>query len=169
MNIISPTEITPYRHQLSQLLSNCVDNDSSIGFLPPLSIKQADTYWQTVEQAIEQQSKVLLMMASQTKILACVQLALVTKANGLHRAEVEKLMVDKSARGQGLAKKLMSALEDKAQQLSRSLIVLDTRKGDPASSLYLKFGYQIAGEIPSFALSASGSLVTTVYFYKELN
>jgi len=168
MIIISPTNLAPYIQQLSQLLVSCVDHDSSIGFLPPLSEQQAKTYWHTVNKELQHQSKVILIMESQEQVVACVQLALVTKANGLHRAEVEKLMVRKSARGQGIATKLMLAVENKANQLKRSLLVLDTRKGDSASRLYLKLGFEMAGEIPNFALSASGDLDATVYFYKEL-
>ena len=168
MEIVSPTDITPYIQQLSELLASCVDLDSSIGFLPPLTREQAQAYWQIVNQELEQQSKIMFLMTSQDQIVACVQLALVGKTNGLHRAEIEKLMVCKTARDKGVATLLMQALEAKAKQLNRSLLVLDTRKGDPASSLYLKLGYQVAGEIPHFALSASGSLDATVYFYKEL-
>jgi len=169
MIIISPANLTPYIQQLSQLLVGCIDNDSSIGFLPPLSDQQAKAYWQTVNEDLQQQNKVILIMESQQKMVACVQLALVIKANGLHRAEVEKLMVDKSVRGKGIATKLMLAVEDKAKQINRTLLVLDTRKGDPASKLYLKLGFEMVGEIPNFALSASGSLDATVYFYKNIS
>ena len=102
------------------------------------------------------------------KVIGSVQLSLCGKANGRHRAEVEKLMVHTSERGQGIARQLMAFMEQQAGPLQRSLLVLDTRLGDTASFLYRKLGYIEAGQIPEFALSSTGELDATVYFYKQL-
>ncbi len=77
-------------------------------------------------------------------------------------------MVHTSARGQGAGRALMLALEDKIKQLGRSLVVLDTRKGDAASHLYESIGYRFAGEIPHFALNSAGGFDATVYYYKSI-
>jgi len=169
MTLISPNDITPYLSQLTQLLISCVDSDSSIGFIPPLTPTDANNYWQDVNEEVRQGSKIIFLMHLDQQVTGCVQLALISKENGLHRAEVEKLMVDKKYRGKGIAKQLMLTLESAAKQNQRSLLVLDTRKGDVASKLYLALDYKVAGEIPNFALSASNKLDTTVYFYKELS
>lgn len=168
MKIFSPHNITEHITSLTQLLINCVDKDSSIGFLPPLSVEEAKQYWQTVNHEVLNQNKIIFLAIKEQHILGCVQLSLATKANALHRAEVEKLMVDKKSRGHGVGQALMLALEQAAMKKSRSLLVLDTRKGDVASSLYQKLDYIIAGEVPNFALNADGQLESTVYFYKIL-
>jgi ribosomal protein S18 acetylase RimI-like enzyme len=160
--------VTPYLGQLSELLVACVDSDSSIGFLPPLTLAQANNYWLSIEDDLNRNDKQLLVVFQESKIVATVQLALATKANALHRAEVEKLMVVKSARGQGLAKKLMLRLEQQAINQQRSLLILDTRAGDDAAHLYRKLGFIEAGTIPRFALNANGDLDATVLFYKSL-
>ncbi len=49
-----------------------------------------------------------------------------------------------------------------------SLLVLDTRLGDPSNDLYVSLGYQWVGQIPHYARSGSGSLDTTVLYYKDL-
>ncbi len=77
-------------------------------------------------------------------------------------------MVNRNSRGQGVAKKLMQALENAAMVKKRSLLVLDTRKGDIASNLYKRLGYIIGGEIPNFAQNSVGKLESTLYFYKVL-
>ncbi|MEM5549406.1 GNAT family N-acetyltransferase [Pseudoalteromonas neustonica] len=97
-----------------------------------------------------------------------MQLSLCSKANGTHRGEIEELMVHSQHQGQGFAKQLMNTLEQSALQQQLTLLVLDTRLGDVASRLYHKLNYIEAGQIPQFALSSSGELNATVYFYKPL-
>ena len=101
-------------------------------------------------------------------MVGTVQLELATKPNARHRAEVQKLMVLQSQRGQGIGKLLMEAIEGVAQEHNRMLLVLDTRQGDTAEQLYRKIGYVEAGIIPSYARNAAGSLDATVLFYKLL-
>ncbi|PWF33327.1 GNAT family N-acetyltransferase, partial [Yersinia pestis] len=76
-----------------------------------------------------------------------VQLVRATKANALHRAEIEKLMVHPKARQQGIAFTLLELVEQYAKQIGLSLLVLDTRTGDVSEQLYRKFGFEYAGLI----------------------
>ncbi|WP_340621381.1 GNAT family N-acetyltransferase [Xenorhabdus siamensis] len=48
----------------------------------------------------------------------------------------------------------------------RSLLVLDTRTNDPASSLYRKLGFVEVGEIPNYVINSTGEFSATTYFYK---
>ncbi len=168
MKVFQLSNIATYKNQLVSLLESCVDIDSSIGFIPPISTKQAEQYWLQVEATVKSNNQLLFIAVEGESIVGCVQLALADKENALHRAEIEKLMVNKSERGKGIAQKLMNELENTARNHGRSLLVLDTRRGDIASNLYRKLGYIEAGEIPQFAKSASGRLDATVYFYKQL-
>jgi acetyltransferase len=168
MQIIQLSHINETLEQLSELLIDCVQSGASVGFLPPLTTQQARDYWQQVKSELLAGNRKLLVAKNGEQTVGAVQLALTSKANGNHRAEVEKLMVHTSARGQGLSKALMQALEQLALDNHRELLVLDTRVGDLASTVYRKLGYQEAGQIPNFARSASGKLEATVYFYKQL-
>lgn len=89
--------------------------------------------------------------------------------NGGHRAEVQKVCVLRSARGQGIGKQLMLAIEATARAAGRTLLVLDTRKGSVAEGLYRKVGYIEAGVIPSYARTVNGTLVTAAFFYRTLD
>nr|WP_218032000.1 GNAT family N-acetyltransferase [Dictyobacter kobayashii] len=113
-------------------------------------------------------TQVLLVARDDEQIVGSVQLALATRANGLHRAEIQKLFVLQSQRRRGIARTLMQAIEEIARARGRTLIVLDTREGDTAEQLYRKIGYIEAGRIPGYALSAAGTLDGTIYFYKIL-
>lgn len=82
--------------------------------------------------------------------------------------EVIKLLVHREARRQGLGQKLMGAVETVGRGEGRTLLVLDTRQGEPSEAFYAASGYQRAGVIPNFARSEDGTLHSTVLFYKEL-
>lgn len=62
----------------------------------------------------------------------------------------------------------MNELENKAVALNRTLLVLDTRKGDFASRFYESEGYQLAGEVPGVACNSEGGVDSTLYYYKEV-
>ncbi|HFK1681141.1 TPA: N-acetyltransferase family protein [Bacillus tropicus] len=150
--------------ELSNLLKTVVDDGASIGFLPPLEQKESTKYWQTVLAP-----EVILYVAKINNELAgSIQLHLVTKPNGIHRAEICKLMTHPNFRRNGIGRLLMQKAEERAKQEIRSLIVLDTREGDPSNRLYKSLDYQEAGKIPEYAISPNGNLDATVIYYKIL-
>ncbi|MNP32487.1 Acetyltransferase [compost metagenome] len=150
--------------QLSELLIAVVDDGASIGFLPPLDLQEAEAYWQEVLNP----GIILWAALADDRIIGTVQLHLAMKKNGLHRAEVAKLMVHPEFRKHGVARKLMNTLEISAKNIKRSLLVLDTRSGDPSNLLYHSLGYIKAGVIPHYARSSGGKLHDTIFYYKEI-
>ncbi|OTA20349.1 GNAT family acetyltransferase [Xenorhabdus beddingii] len=158
--------ITPKRDELIQLLQNCVASDASIGFIAPLEKNEAAQYWQDVEADLISGHRLLLIALVGEHIAGSVQLSFCKKKNGLHRADVEKLMVQTTRRQRGIGRILMDELERLAKQHQRSLLVLDTRTHDPASTLYRKCGFIEAGQIPNFTIDSNGEFSGTTYFYK---
>ncbi|NIK69062.1 GNAT family N-acetyltransferase [Paenibacillus sp. BK720] len=150
--------------ELASVLVQVVEDGASVGFLPPLSQEEAIRYWRSVPDP-----EVLLFVARlDGRIAAAVQLQLCGKSNGSHRVEIAKLMTHPQCRRRGIARKLMLAAEEAALEENRSLLVLDTREGDPSNLLYASLGYQLAGRIPGFARSADGSLDATMIYYKNI-
>ncbi|HDR7380437.1 MULTISPECIES: GNAT family N-acetyltransferase [Bacillus cereus group] len=148
--------------ELSELLKTVVDDGASIGFLPPLEQEESTKYWQTVLAP-----EVILFIAKiNNKVAGSVQLHLITKPNGIHRAEICKLMTHPNFRRNGIGRSLMQKAEERAKQESRSLLVLDTREGDPSNRLYKSVDYQESGKIPGYAISPNGELDATVIYYK---
>lgn len=166
--IVRPEEEQLVLPELIKLLQDTVASGASIGFLPPLSAVDAHQYWSAVLQEVAQRSCVLLVARDAGRIVGSIQLALVTKPNALHRAEVQKLFVLQSQRRRGTGRALMQAVEQAAREYGRTLLVLDTRQGDTAEHLYRTLGYHEAGVIPAYARNASGTLDSTVIFYKVL-
>jgi ribosomal protein S18 acetylase RimI-like enzyme len=149
---------------LSELLVKVVDDGASIGFLPPMKLSVARHYWQTVINP----DVILFIAKINNEIVGTIQVHLCTKENGLHRAEIAKLMTGPNARRKGVARALMKVAEERAVSEGRTLLVLDTRDGDPSNHLYQSIGFIPAGKIPNFALSGEGELDTTVIYYKNL-
>ncbi|WP_223587688.1 GNAT family N-acetyltransferase [Neobacillus bataviensis] len=150
--------------ELSELLVKVVDDGAAVGFLPPMKPSFAREYWETVLSP----GVILFVAKMNNRIVGSVQLHLCRKPNGLHRVDIAKLITDPDFRRQGLGRALMQKAEERAIQEGRSLLVLDTREGDPSNKLYQSLGFIEAGRIPNFAKSANGELHATVLYYKTL-
>jgi GNAT superfamily N-acetyltransferase len=165
---LSEEEARSLLPKLVALLQDSVHNGSSVGFLPPLASEAAEEYWLETLSEVSEGKRVLLVSSEGAEVTGTAQLALVGKQNGLHRAEVQKVLVHTRFRRRGVARALMGAVEEAARAAGRTLLVLDTEQGCPAERLYEKCGYARAGVIPRYALNTEGSLISTVVFYKLL-
>jgi len=150
---------------LIELLQDAVDSGASVGFLPPLSHDTASDYWRSVFADLDAGHRLLLGAMDGSRLVGSVQLELALKPNASHRAEVQRLLVFRSARRQGIGEGLMRQLHELARQHGRTLLVLDTREGEPSELLYQKLGYTRAGVIPDYARSADGALDATAFYY----
>ncbi|OUS73045.1 GNAT family N-acetyltransferase [Paenibacillus sp. MY03] len=156
------TSIAEYVKELSELLMEVVEDGASLGFLPPLGRAEATEYWENLIKP-----DVLIFIAEMNnRIVGSVQLHICTKPNGSHRAEIAKLMTHPRYRRMGIGRSLMQKVEVCAKREERSLLVLDTRDGDPSNDLYASLGYIQAGRIPCYAKSANGELHATNIYYK---
>ncbi|MCY1558438.1 Acetyltransferase [compost metagenome] len=88
--------------------------------------------------------------------------------NQPHRADLKKLLIHRKARGLGLARKLMEAVEEEARNRRKTLLCLDTATGSPAEAIYTHLGWERVGVIPNYALYPDGSPCATTLFYKGL-
>lgn len=154
--------------ELCQLLIDAVEHGASVSFLLPFNESQAQDYWMKVLAELTAGERILLITRDKTGIIGSVQLALTSTPNGIHRAEVQKLLVHSRARRQGLGTALMQAAEKAAREARRSLIILDTQRGSDAARLYERLGYRRGGIIPDYAYSPDGLLHDTIIYYKRM-
>jgi GNAT superfamily N-acetyltransferase len=152
---------------LMALLRDAVDAGASVGYLAPLANNDGRAFWRAVKSELAD-GRVLLCAYVDGRLVGSVQLAPVGKPNGRHRAEVQKLLVLREYRGRGIGSALMSAVEKKAKELGRWLLVLDTVPAQPAEKLYERIGYRRAGVVPDYAEKSGGGFEPTVIFYKKL-
>jgi len=157
---LSPHELD----DLTEVLVSCVAEGASLGFHAPLAGEVARDWW----TGIPRDGVILLVAERDGRIVGTVQLQPAESENGAHRGEVAKLLVHPEWRRQGIARALMVALEEEARATGKTLLVLDTREGDPSNDLYRALDYREAGRIPGWARDASGRPSATVFWYKPL-
>ena len=117
---------------------------------------------------MESGERILLAAYADGKLVGTVQIALPWQPNQPHRADIAKLLVTRSARGQGVATLLMRQAEEHARAAGKTLLVLDTVTGDAAERLYERLGWSKVGVIPKYALYPDGRSCDTTVFFKEL-
>ncbi|NVJ97026.1 MAG: GNAT family N-acetyltransferase [Alphaproteobacteria bacterium] len=162
---VTPLEYLP---ALKDMLIRTVAEGASIGFHPPVPEAEAEAYWHNVHDEVTAGTVLMLVAHVGDKVIGSVQLAPSAKANAPHRAEVQKLMVHPDARGIGVGRNLMVALEALALENGRTLLILDTLTGDIAEGLYTRLGYTRVGMVPRYTIEVDGSHGDTTFFYKHL-
>jgi GNAT superfamily N-acetyltransferase len=152
---------------LAALLVDAVEDNAGISFMAGLQPDEAAAWWRKTLSAASPRAAILVARDEQG-IAGTVQLQPSWAPNQPHRADVAKLIVHRRARGRGIARALMQALERHARDERFTTLLLDTCKGGAAEALYTSLGWIRVGEVPRFALNPDGSPCDTVFFYKQL-
>ena len=155
--------------ELAEVLRDCVEGGASVGFMADVTPERARAFWQGVAREVAAGDR-RLFVALDAEGSTCGTLSLVTGMpdNQPHRADVSKMLVHRRARRQGLAERLLKALEAKARELGKTTLVLDTVTGSDASRVYERTGWQRAGDIPRYALMPDGEPCSTTYYFRHL-
>ena len=159
-----PVDITG----LTALLRDAVEGGASVGFMLTTSEAELTSFWHDTFSDVRAGRRIVIVARDGGKIVGTVQLELAGKPNSQHRAELQKLLVLRAHRGQGLGSTLIDAAEAAARAKHRTLIVLDTSATGNAVGVYRRCGYIRAGVIPRYARDPDGPLIDTEFYYKEL-
>lgn len=159
---------------LGRLLRDCVSDGASVGYLADVDTATTEAFW----RARLADPDALVMVADLAgdpggvrpdgQVVGTVTLLPATMPNGRHRAEVSKLLVAPAARGRGLARQLLRALEAEALQRGCWLLLLDTQTGSAAEGLYAADGWVVTGVLPDHAATPDGVLRPTTFMSKRL-
>ncbi|CAD0107511.1 unnamed protein product [Aureobasidium uvarum] len=156
---------------------NCVETDHTlVNFHPPFKHQNLETpdvrvleYWKSNAARVNEGTKVIFMQmavseSGHEELAGYVALGSQACETGPFRGSVEKLLVSPRYRRRGIAKRLMSKLEEVALARGTSLLA-----GSPAEGIYPRLGYTRLGAIPRYGVSPKdGRLVDEVFFYKDL-
>lgn len=164
----SPGDVDVLLPSLVALLTDAVDAGASLGFHLPLDSLEAAAYWRTVAADLAAGSRLLVVAEVDDEVVGSGQLALPPLPNARHRAELQKLCVLSSRRGQGIGRALVDALHAAALRGGRSLIVLNTRRSEYPEAFYRGLGYATVGVVPGYTLARNGDRHDTVILYREL-
>lgn len=166
--VATPDLAREHRAGLIALLQATVREGAPLGFLHPVSESDAGDYWDRTLASLARGERLLILALEDRAVVGAVQLELADKQNARHRAEVQKLAVLPSHRGARIGKALMSAVEDEARRLNRTLLILDTREGGFAERFYERLGWQRSGRIPDFMRDERGRPHAAIIFHKQL-
>jgi len=166
---LSAPEAREHLSGLAAVLVDCVEGGASVSFMPPFPQSAGEEFFSKVISSLEAKERILLAAFDDSQVVGTVQIVTALPPNQPHRAEIAKLLVHRSARGQGVARQLMIEAERQALLAGKTLLVLDTVTGGPAEQLYLKLDWVKAGIIPNFALFPDGRLTATTILWKSLN
>ena len=154
---------------LSSVLIDCVEGGASVSFMHPLSRARADAFWQGVAERAAQGGTELLVGEIDGEIVGTVQLCHAAQENQPHRADVAKMLVHRRARRRGIGAALMHAVEARAREAGKTLLVLDTVTGWDGERLYMRMGWNRVGVVPGYALFPDGAPCDTTIFYKRIS
>ena len=169
IEMLGPEHGARFLPGLTGLTEDAVQAGASVGFLLPLEHAGIKEYWQDTLARLRPGSHALLAgLDEQGQVSGAVQLIRSPKANGVHRAEVAKLLVHRKYRRRGLGRALMEKLETLARGWGVTLLVLDTAT-PAAEKLYHSMDWVLAGRMPGFAYDPDGSGPhEIVFYYKRL-
>ncbi|MGO4479852.1 N-acetyltransferase family protein [Massilia sp. 2TAF26] len=153
--------------QLADVLLDCVEGGASVSFMLPMARETALDFWRKVADGVARGERTLLVAEDDEGIAGTVQLITDMPENQPHRADVAKLLVHRRARGAGIGRKLMEAVEDTARGQGRRVLVLDTASST-AERLYERLGWQRVGAVPDYAYMPDGALCQTAFYYKHI-
>jgi GNAT superfamily N-acetyltransferase len=162
------TEPSERLDELAAVLHDCVEGGASVGYMAPFSRDDARAAFAGFVAEAEAGRRLILAAFADGEVVGTVQVVLAQMPNQPHRGEIAKLLVHRSARGRGVAAKLMAAAEAEARAEGKTLLVLDAVTGGDAARLYDRLGWTTVGVVPGFALYPDGRPCATTYFYKEL-
>jgi GNAT superfamily N-acetyltransferase len=89
-------------------------------------------------------------------------------ANAPHRAEVQRVAVAETARGAGVGRRLMEAVEVAAIEQGLTLLWLTTHERSGACAFYEAIGYTKLGVMPDYSLRPDGTVSPAAFYFKEL-
>lgn len=168
VRVISAPELITVITDLVDAFTETVNNGSPLGFMPPISRDESRDYWISLLPELRAGRRVLLVAMMSGAVVGSAQLLPSRRGNSPHRAEIEKVFVTPSARGQGVGTALMNAVEDLAVHYGRTLLLLNTRVGEPPHRWYKELGYRDVGVIPGWTIGPDGESYDHVTMYKNV-
>jgi GNAT superfamily N-acetyltransferase len=154
--------------ELTDILLDCVHGGASVSFMDTINKTEANAFWRRIIKGVETGSRILLGAELRGRLVGTVQAVASGIPNQPHRSDLSKMLVHRSARGNGIGAMLLKAAEDASREAGMWLMVLDTVVESAGDRLYARGGWKPVGIIPNFALWPDGRLCATRYFFKDL-
>jgi len=119
-------------------------------------------------EALAEPSRIVLVAELDGELVGMAHIAPSGAPNAPHRAEVQRVAVAASVRGQGIGRSLMAAVEEAALEQGVTLLWLTTHDATEACAFYEGVGYTRLGVMPSYSLRPDGTLSPAAIYFREL-
>jgi ribosomal protein S18 acetylase RimI-like enzyme len=163
-----PEEAELIAPELARLHEDAFRAGMALGMLESIGSEPLEHSYREVVAALDERERLLLVAEEDGRVLGMAQLARSGAMNAQHRAEVQRVAVADNARGNGIGRQLMAAVEDAARQCGLTLLWLTTHEGSAACTFYEALGYTKLGVMPSYSRRPDGTLWPGVFYFKEL-
>jgi GNAT superfamily N-acetyltransferase len=129
---------------------------------------EPDTLERWHRDALSGPGRIVLVAELEGEVVGMAHIAPSEAANAPHRAEVQRVAVAESARGSGVGRRLMAAIEEAALDRDLTLLWLTTHDSSDACAFYEALGYSKLGVMPAYSYRPDGTLSAAAFYYKEL-
>ncbi len=164
-------DLEGYRRALPELVELTLDAvaaGASINFLAGATAADVTAWWEARIPSVASGLTSPFVARLRGRVVGCTLLIRSGNQNSPHRAEIAKVIVQRSARRRGIGRALMLAAEARARADGRWMLVLDTVSGSAADALYRSLGWQVTGTVPDYALNTDGIPEAATFFWKAL-
>lgn len=112
---VKSVEVAIYVDALADVLIDCVQGGASVSFMLPITRETTLKFWKDVADGVMRNERILLVAESSERfVVGTVQLIIAQPENQPHRADVAKMLVRRDARRQGIAARLLKAIDASA-------------------------------------------------------
>jgi acetyltransferase len=118
--------------------------------------------------ALADRDRVVLVAERDDEVVGMAQLVGSSAANAPHRAEVQRVAVAADARGTGVGRKRMNAVDESALARGLTRLWLTTHDGSDACAFYEAVGYTKVGVMPDYSQRPDGTLADGAFYCKVL-
>jgi ribosomal protein S18 acetylase RimI-like enzyme len=169
LRTLNAQDVQAHISELTTVLIDCLQGGASVSFVAGISNRQATEFFENVSESVRRNERILVAAFIGGVLVGTVQVVTSMPENQPHRAEVAKLLVARSAGGQGVGTALMRHAEEVSRVAGKTLLVLDTATESDAERLYQRMGWTRVGVIPNYSLLPNGVFCGTTIFWKELS
>jgi acetyltransferase len=118
--------------------------------------------------ALSDPERIVLLAEVDGDVAGMAHVAPSGAANAPHRAEVQRVAVGAEARGTGVGRELMEAVEEAALGRGITLLWLTTHDASDACAFYEAVGYTKLGVMEEYSQRPDGSIAAAAFYYKVL-
>ena len=138
----------------------------ALGLLAPQDPHALADAYRVLVATLDELPRVLIVAELDGGVVGMAQLAPSDAQNAAHRAEVQRVAVAADARGKGVGRELMLAVEREARVRGLTLLWLTTHDGTAAARFYEALGYSRLGVMPNYSRRPDGELAPGAFFYR---